>query len=273
MPTQQSRSRNAPLQGYRIALTTSNDDPISPAEDLAHYGAKVLYYPVAQHLPPDSFDALDSALTRGQRSDATWLILSTPCAVEAVQARMNALSITTADLQNMSIAVFGAKTQLAVAKLLPGLPISVAQSQTHGQFVDELQLTPDDTVVVLLAQYSRADWTELIAVTGAKADAVPAYRLILGRGGDDLPGLLWEGKVDGVLFLTENSVRHFAIRLKVEGGTLDMLNDVDVFCFDNASTDAARAFGLTVRLTLPPDVAHAPAGYLANQIHAVPISR
>src|SRR5690606_23800815 len=102
------------------------------------------------------------------------------------------------------------------------------ESATHEQLINAMQLTPDDAVVIPIAQRSRADWPELIASHGASADIVAAYRLLLGRGGDDVPGLLWEGNVDALFFLTENSVRHFAIRLKAEGGTLDMLNDVVV---------------------------------------------
>ena len=74
----------------------------------------------------------------------------------------------------------------------------------------------------------------------------------MGRGGDDLPGLLWGGLIDAIVFFTENGVRHFVIRLKVEGGSLDMLGDVVVACLDAQTAEAAKAYDLNVQV-LPND--------------------
>src|SRR5690606_7861291 len=130
---------------------------------------RVLFYPVSQELPPDSQAPLDAALARCQSGSATWLLLPTPCAADAVAARMHELEITPADMQEVSLAVFGAKTRLTVATLLPEWSVSITESATHEQLINAMQLTPDDAVVIPIAQRSRADWPELIASHGASA--------------------------------------------------------------------------------------------------------
>lgn len=236
------------LQGCRIALTLAADEPISPAPQLADLEAEVFHYPVAQVLPPDSYDELDAALRRCHRGEIDWLFLTTPCAVEAVAERLRALQIKPSTVTDLKVAFFGAKTRLTASALLPTWHSKLPDHAHHEQLVESTQLTPEDSVVIPLALHTRADWASLVRATGAEAIAVPAYRLLLGRGGDDLPGLLWGGLVDAIVFFTENSVRHFVIRLKVEGGSLDMLRDVVVAALDAPTAAAARAYELPVQV-------------------------
>ena len=236
------------LQGCRIALTIAADDPFSPAAQLADREAQLFFYPVAQVLPPDSYNELDAALQRCGRGEIDWLLLTTPCAVEAVAERLRSLQIDPSTVNDLKFAFYGAKTRLTAASLFPSWKSALPEFATHQQQVEALQPGAEETVVIPTALRSRVDWPNLLRATGAETLAVPAYRLLLGRGGDDLPGLLWGGLVDAVLFFTENSVRHFVIRLKVEGGSLDMLGDVVVAAFDAQTAAAAQAYGLHVQV-------------------------
>lgn len=236
------------LQGYRIALIGTSDDPITPSSDLLARAADILYFPVAQTLPPDSLAGLDTALTRSAQGEVQWLLLTTPSAVEAVAERVTHLDISPAALQQVKLALYGAKTTLTAATLLPDWPNALPFFSTRQQLVDAMRLTAADRVVIPLAQHAHPDWASLIEASGAEAIAVPAYRLILERGGDDLPGMLWGGQVDAIVFLTESSVRHFTIRLKLEGGSLDMLNDVLIACLDPQTAGAAQAYNLNAQV-------------------------
>ncbi len=254
------------LRGMRIALTIAPEEAAATVDDLRAAGATLIFYPVAQPLPPDNYDDLDAALTGAQRDAVTWLLLTSPHAVEAVATRLHQRGIDVAELSRVSLALFGAQTALVASTLLAGWHATQAQAETHAALVESMRLAPRDTVLIPLAQRSRADWPDLIAATGAAVEIVDAYRLLLGRGGDDLPGLLWEGLVDAVVFFTETSVRHFATRLKADGGTLDMIRDVRVICFDHATAAAARAFGLAPHHILPADSLPAPAHQLAQAL-------
>ena len=260
------------LQGCRIALTASSDDPYSPARYLAEREANVLYFPVTQTLPPDSYDLLDQALQQAAQKEVDWLLLPTPCAVEAVAERLQHLGISPKEFAKLKTSCFGAKTAHVAAALLPKLKHSVMESASHKSLIDAMRLRKGKHVLIPLAQRSRADWPDLVSATKAEPVGVPAYRLILGRGGDDLPGLLWGGLVDAVVFLTENSVRHFSVRLKAEGGALDMLHDVVVACLDAQTAAAANAFGLHVQVLPDPPTYQTLAENLAKHFTTVPVT-
>jgi uroporphyrinogen-III synthase len=233
------------LQGCRIALTVAADDPISPAAELLDREAALFYYPVAQTLPPDDISALDNSLRECAAGTVRWLLLPTPRAVEATAEALARLNLGAADLQQVSIALYGAKTQLGFAHHFPTLRPARVAADSHPHMVELLDLSPGDRVVVPVAQRTRVDWPTLLAASGVEVLAPAAYRLLLGQGGDDLPGLLWGGLIDAVVFFTENSVRHFMIRLKAEGGTGDMLRHVVVAALDAPTAQAAQAYGFT----------------------------
>jgi uroporphyrinogen-III synthase len=232
------------LQDYRIALTLAADDPISPAAELLDREAALYYYPVSQTLPSDHMDALEDSLRQCAAGTMRWLLLPTPCAVVACWETLVRLNLAAEALQRAKIALYGAKTQLAFAHHFPTLHPARVAADSHLHMVEMLDITPGDRVVVPVAQRTRVDWPTLLASSGAEVLAPPAYRLLLGRGGDDLPGLLWGGLVDAVVFFTENSVRHFMIRLKAEGGTGDMLHHVVVAALDAPTAQAAQAYGI-----------------------------
>ena len=236
------------LQGYRVALTSDADDTLTPAAQLREREAEVLFYPVAHMQPPYTYEELDVALQRCRQGEIDWLLLTTPCAVEAVAERMAHLRLTPSDLSRTKLAPYGAKTRLTIIDQLPGWEFALPFFSTHEELIPAMQLQPGNRVLLPLGSHSRTDWANLLAVAQADVIAVPAYRLLLGRGGDALPGLLWGGLVDAVVFLTENSVRHFSLRLQSEGGTLAMLDHVTVACLDPQTAAAAQAFGLQVQV-------------------------
>jgi uroporphyrinogen III methyltransferase/synthase len=235
------------LQGFRIVIISAADDPHTPAAQLSELEASLLFYPVSQMLPTQS-EELDQALQRSRQGEIDWLLLTTPCAVQAVAERITHLKLATKELANIKIAAYGAKTALALAEKFPEWKNIIPQTNTHRQAVAAMQLGRGSRVLIPLALHSRANWVSLLQNTGAEVISVPSYRLIMGGGGDDLPGMLWGGFVDAILFLTENSVRHFSIRLSAEGGTLAMLDHVTIACFDPQTATAARTFGLHVDL-------------------------
>lgn len=259
------------LQGWRLALTASADDPYMPVKQLQQLQADLYFYPVSQTLPPEGYTAFDEALQLAQKGKITWLLLTTPCAVEALAERMAQLDIAPKKLAKPKVATYGAKTAIAAQEIFPAWKIVVNAATDHETLIESMQLTTTDTVLVPLAQRSRADWATLLRATQANVIAPQAYRLILGRGGDDLPGLLWGGHIDALIFSTENSVRHFSIRLKAEGGTLDMLKDVAVICLDPQTAVAAKAYGITAQLVPESYTPDAFAAALAQHLSPQPV--
>lgn len=236
------------LRNWRIALTAASEDPYMPIKQLQKLQADLYFYPVSQTLPPEGYTDFDAALQKAQEGKIHWLLLTTPCAVEAVAERMAQLEITKKKLSKLKVATYGAKTTIAAQQAFPSWKFAVTTATDHATLIEQMQLTQADTVLVPLAQRSRADWPARLRATGATTIAPQAYRLILGRGGNELPGLLWGGGIDAIIFSTENSVRHFSIRLTAEGGTLDMLKDVVIICLDPQTAHAAKAYGLVAQI-------------------------
>jgi uroporphyrinogen III methyltransferase/synthase len=229
----------------------------------------VLFYPVAQILPLDDYAEFDAALQRCQQGEINWLLLTTPRAVEAVAVRIDQLGLKPAAMTQLKIASYGARTQLELAERLPAWQSALPIATDHQELVDAMALGSVDKVLVPLPLHSHSDWPQLLASTPAEVIVAPAYRLLLGQGGDELPAFLWAGLVDVVVFLTENSVRHFATRLKEEGGTLDMLADVPVAALDPQTAAAAQAFDLQVRVIPTESTPDALADALAHYFSTV----
>ncbi|MCB0085372.1 MAG: uroporphyrinogen-III synthase, partial [Caldilineaceae bacterium] len=90
-----------------------------------------------------------------------------------------------------------------------------------------------------------------LQAAGAQVTQVNAYRNVIASGGDPLPVLLWEGKVDAITFTSESTVRFFNRRLQHEQGTLAMLHHVAIACIGPVTAQAATDLGMDV--TIMPD--------------------
>src|SRR5437868_4271070 len=99
------------LQGCRIALPVDSNDPFAPVAELADLEAALLFYPVAQILPPDSYDELDQLLRHFHDGKIEWLLLATPCAVAAVAQRLKHLDIDPSSFSQGKVALYGALTR------------------------------------------------------------------------------------------------------------------------------------------------------------------
>jgi uroporphyrinogen-III synthase len=257
------------LQGIRVALTVAADDPYSPADQVRDLEGSVLFYPVAQILPLDDYAEVDAALQRCRQGEIDWLLLTTPRVVEAVADRIAQLGLNPAEMAQLKIATYGARARLVLADRIPAWQSMLPFATTHQELLDAMALGAGDKVLLPLALHTHADWPRLLEATPAETIVAPAYRLLLGRDGDDVPAFLWAGLVDVVVFLTENSVRHFVTRLKEEGGTLDMLSDVPVAALDPQTAAAAQAYDLQVKVVPTEHTPAALADALAHYFSAV----
>lgn len=255
------------LEGRKIALTSSADDPFTPAPHLAALGAELIFYPSAEPVPVEETADLDQALHRAAQGGYDWLILPTRGAVSAVADRLSQLGLKPQDLQPVKLAAYGAMTHQSLDHLLPGVKSEIGETANHAELVKALRLAPGARVLILQPARARTDWVQLFEGFQAQVTSLPAYRLKLATGGDPLPSLLWSGAVDAIVFTSEDNVRHFAQRLTFEGGTLAMLDHVFVACIDPQTATAARNLGLHVQVVpsthRPDTVAEELANFLA----------
>ncbi len=238
---------SAALAGVRIALARSAEEFNSPAPRLREFGAEVVYYPCLEILPPDNLAELDRCLHDCCAGNVDWLLFTTASSAIAVAERIEALKLEQRKLKGVRIAAYGSNTRAAVHDLLHFEDI-LPETHSHLELVRAMRLTPGTRVLLPLPAGARADWPTLLGDYKAQVIPVVAYRAVMGQGGHELPAMLWSGDVDGIAFTSENNVRYFAQRLKYEGGSLSMLDDVAVACIDPQTAAAARALGLRVAI-------------------------
>lgn len=236
------------LAGLRIALARGPEEVNTAAPELIALGAEVVYYPCLELMRPENTAELDHALQALAAGEFDWLLLPTASAVIVLAESLNQLNISPHQIQKVRIAAYGANARATAQELLHVDVNRIPETGSHLEMVRAMRITPGTRVLLPLAAGLRADWDRLLQAMGAQVTAVTAYRAIMCRDGDEVPAMLWSGDIDAIAFNSETNVRYFAKRLQVEGGTLDMLDDVCVACIEPQTAAAARALGLRVNI-------------------------
>jgi uroporphyrinogen-III synthase len=128
-----------------------------------------------------------------------------------------------------------------------GLDSAFAPEVYTPEYVAEaMKLKPGERVLLPQSATTRMGLAKCLRNTGAEVTAINAYRTVIGKGGDPVPVMLWEGKIDCLVFTFPTAVRYFVKRLDYEGGTLAMLDDITIACIGPLTATAAKEFGLHV---------------------------
>jgi uroporphyrinogen-III synthase len=125
---------------------------------------------------------------------------------------------------------------------------SAASKSGSSGLADALGIQPGQRVLLPQSAQNKAGLSKVLTAAGADVTVVTAYRTVPAQEGDDVPTMLWQGKIDVVTFSSPSSIRFFRKRLDMMGGKLGMLQDVVVACMDPATANIARQHGLSVRI-------------------------
>lgn len=234
------------LQGMRVAVARAPEDAEEMTARLHHFGAEVFYYPSIDILPLSDNGEFDAALHEAAAGKFDWLVLNDADTVIVVAERLRQLGIDPRTLLETKVATIGCMTEQNTQNYL-GLHSSFAPEVYDPKTVAAaLRLDDSDRVFLPQSSITRMSLAKCLVDTGADVVAANAYRTVIGHGGDPVPVMLWEGKIDAVAFTYPTEIHYFAKRLKHEGGTLAMLDDVLVACIGPITSETARNFGLKV---------------------------
>ncbi len=242
-------AQGSPLAGARIAITHTSEQAQDQARRFKSLGAEVFFYPAIELVPVEKTDDLDTALRQAAEGAYDWLVLNDADTILVVADRIKALGLDPSRFpRRLKVATIGCMTELWTEQML-GFRSDFAPEIYTPEIVAQ-QLNLRDGYRVLLPQSSstRAALAKCLRGTGAEVSAINAYRTLIGRGGDPLPTLLWEGKIDAVTFTFPTAVRYFNKRLKAEDGSLAMLDNVVVACIGPLTANAAEEYGLHVNV-------------------------
>lgn len=102
------------LSGRRILVTRSKTQASGFQRALIALGAEAIVVPLIEIIPPDSYEALDQAISRLEETD--FLILTSANAVSSFFDRLNTLNVNPEILDGLTKVAVGPKTAASMAK-------------------------------------------------------------------------------------------------------------------------------------------------------------
>jgi uroporphyrinogen-III synthase len=222
-----------PLHHKHILITRTRHQASDLAAQLKALGATTFLVPTIEIVPPNSFSALDAALTCLRTYD--WLLFTSANAVEAFHRRAQLLHLTQLPKK---IAVIGPAT-LSAANAI-GLTVDLVPPQYIAESLTAALLpeAPGKSFLLVRAAEARDHLPETLTAAGATVTIAEAYRNQLPP--ESIPALQ-------ALFASPETCP-------------------DAITFTSAST-ARNLFALleAANLTLPPNIALASIGPITSR--------
>ncbi len=241
----------APLAGKRIVVTRARAQASALSDELAALGAEVFEMPAIEIGAPDSYDALDAALSCLETYD--WLVFTSANGVERFFARLAEgacfpeCARDARALAHARIAAIGPATasQLAAHGIVPDVVPSEYRAEAVFEALVENGLTAEKRVLIPRAQEAREALPRLLASFGAQVDVVPVYRTELpaSSSADRTRSLFASGNVDAVTFTSSSTVRNLLTLLGAEAH--ELLRSIDLFSIGPVTTGTLAEHGFS----------------------------
>lgn len=242
-----------PLSGLSIVNSRAAHQAQPLTSALEALGASVYHYPAIRILPPADPSALDAALAAVENGGFDWLLLTSTNTVQSLAQRLAAIGAADALRDSpVRVAAIGpatadaAESQLGLSPSL--LPDEFVAESLVAALTNTLALKPGARVLLPQSALARPLLADALASLGAQVTQLDAYRTVAGQGGDPVPHLFWEGRIDAVTFTSPSTVHNFLKRLKAEDGSAAMLVDVVVACIGPQTAAAAAGHDLRVQV-------------------------
>jgi len=211
------------LAGRRVVVTRAPHQADELADLLRQAGAIPILYPCLAIEPPEDLAPLDDALREAAAGYFDRLVLTSANTVLILTQRLSALELS---IQGVIAAAVGPKTAQAARDQL-GVDVRLVASEHVAEALAQ-EMAPVAGQRLLLPQsaIARPVLADALAAAGARLTVVQAYRTGLGWGGDPVPALLADDKIDAITFTSSSTVANFLKRLRAEGGDRDDLAGV-----------------------------------------------
>lgn len=220
-----------PLEGKNILVTRTREQASALSERLRALGAIPIEFPTIRIVPPENWNALDTALHRlflSERSAYDWLVLTSTNGVSICCERLRTLGYEVSDLQtkqHVRVATIGPATAAALARygviadLVPDEYIAesvatalIADAHRHGSSIAEQRF------LLARASEARKVLVSELQQAGALVDEVPAYNTLPvsydDSRGREVLNLLLNRQLAILTFTSSSTVRSFVTWLK-----------------------------------------------------------
>jgi uroporphyrinogen-III synthase len=236
-----------PLTNKRILITRTRNQASDLAAQLEGLGATTILIPTIEIVPPNSFHALDAALTCLRTYD--WLLFTSANAVEAFHRRAQFLHLTQLP---QKIAVIGPAT-LAAANAI-GLTVDLVPTQYVAEALAEALLpeAPGKSFLLVRAAEARDHLPEALTAAGATVTIAEAYRNQLPP--ESIPALQAlfaspEHYPDAITFTSASTARNLLALL--EAANLTLPPNITLASVGPITSEALRTLGHTPTIEAP----------------------
>jgi len=205
------------LEGKRVLVTRAAHQASKLSEGLRALGAEPVEVPVLEIQPPESYAALDDALTHLDRFD--WLIFTSANTVRSVANRAKEQGISLQPLKSRHVAAVGGATAAAVEQI--GLNVSLVPESyiAEGLVAALAPQVAGKRVLLARAEIARDVIPDALRAAGATVDVVDAYRIVMPQTAPALLRTALEKGIDAATFTSSSSVMHLADAARAAGIT------------------------------------------------------
>ena len=237
------------LTGQTIIISPSDSRTSELATELERSGSRVIASPTADIAGPDSYAALDEAISNLYGYD--WIIFTSVNGAQYFLSRLNQLGHEVNKLDELRVCAIGEATNRKLAESRVHVDIVSAQFKVKDILAALEAYTSDReslrglNFLVPRAAVARNDLSGALEAAGARADTVAAYRTVRLHNPDlaRINALLAGGGIDCIAFTSALAVRGFA-ELFDTNDLSELLSGVAVACIDQSVARAAAEFGL-----------------------------
>ena len=238
---------SGPLAGKRVLVTRAQKQAEGLSALLREFGADVVEAPVIEIRPPDSYEALDTALNGILQYD--WLILTSVNGVEGLFSRLEPLGLSVDSLQHLKIAAIGPATEEAIQDR--GLVVDVVPLRYVAEEVVRSlrKLVKGERVLLVRAHVARDVIPEQLRAAGAEVDVAEAYQTSVPQHGNEhLEEIFNEDHLpDLITFTSSSTVKNF-LAMIVGTEIPSRLAEVKFASIGPVTSSTLREYGMPVHV-------------------------
>lgn len=224
-----------PLTNKRMVVTRAPHQARKLVDLLREKGAVPLTYPVIDIAPPENLNPLDAALRNWHAYE--WLLITSSNTPLALKRRFQALQIEP-DFAHIKVASVGEATAESIESVLGVAPQLIPEMQSAAGLADALNVRKGMRVFLPQSAIAGADLADSLREKGADVTVVDAYCTIMGQGGEDVPTMIAENRVDALTFTSSSTVKFFIERIQPQTAT-----HLPAACIGQPTADTARELG------------------------------
>lgn len=238
-----------PLFGKRIVVTRARAQASGFLKGLDQLGAECVEFPTIEVIPPESWEALDTAIKALETYH--WLLFTSVNGASCFLKRLDSLGKDVRDLKGLKIGAIGPKT----AEVWHGMGIKpdLVPDEYRAEAVVECFKKygiKGKRILLPRATLAREVLPQKLKKMGAEVDVAPAYRTIApDQDTGQVKDMLQKGTIDMVTFTSSSTVINFVEMFKADSQELlTWMSQVAVACIGPITAGTAQEKGLTVNV-------------------------